>query len=83
MTDTPASVSARYTRGLLSQSPARRIEMACSMFVSAKALVLAGIRLRNGDSDPEEERRALFVRLYGDDFTREDVASVVAYLRAA
>lgn len=83
MTDTPASVSARYTRELLSQSPARRVEMACSMFASAKALALAGIRLRTAGGDPEEERRALFVRLYGDDFTREGVANVVAYLRAA
>lgn len=83
MTDTPASVRARYTRQLLSQSPARRVEMACSMFASAKALALAGIRLHTAAGHPEEERLALFVRLYGEDFTREDVASVVAHLRAA
>jgi hypothetical protein len=53
------------------------------MFVSAKALALAGIRLRSVGGGPDEERRALFIRLYGDDFTREGAAIVVAHLRAA
>ena len=83
MTDTSPEVRVRYLRELLRQSPARRLEMTCSMFGSAKALALAGIRLRGGRGSPQDEQSALFIRFYGGDFTREERASVVAHLRSA
>ncbi|MBN2565344.1 MAG: hypothetical protein JXB46_06505 [Candidatus Eisenbacteria bacterium] len=83
MTDTPVSLTDRYNRELLRLSPARRLEMACSMFESAKALALAGIRVRMSPSTDVDERVALFMRLYGSDLTAEQKEGVVARLRAA
>ena len=83
MTDTPASVNARYTEELLRQGPARRIEMACAMFASAKALALAGECLLRGELDTLSERVALLARFYGDDLPDEVQARIEAHLRAA
>jgi len=83
MTDTPASVGAQYSEALLRQAPGRRIEMACGMFSSARALVLAGERLVRGDLDAREERAALLARFYGEDLGDEERAQLEARLRAA
>ena len=83
MTDTPASVNARYSEQLLRQGPARRIEMACAMFSSARALVLAGESSLRGNLSLLDERVALLARFYGDDLTDEAQARIEAHLRAA
>ena len=83
MTDTPTEVRDRYAHQLLCQTPARRLEMACSMFASAKALVIAGIRMRDGVGTLRDERKAIFIRLYAADLSPDEKASVVAHLRAA
>jgi hypothetical protein len=82
MTDTPESVDAQYADALLSVAPSKRVEMACSMFGTAKALALAGLRaerdgIRNG------ERVALFLRFYGAEFPEGTRSSVVAHLDRA
>jgi len=82
MTDTPKAVADRYTRALMSVPPARRIEMACSMFGAAKAMALAGLQ-----TAPHEqrsgERVALFLRFYGADLPEDVRACVVAHLERA
>ena len=83
MTDTSVILTDRYNRELLRLSPTRRLEMACSMFESAKALALAGIRVRMSQSNPLDERVALFMRLYGADLAVQHRERVVAHLRAA
>ena len=83
MTDTSASVNARYSEQLLRLGPARRIEMACAMFTSARALALAGESLLRGELAPLDERVALLARFYGDDLTDETRARIEAHLRAA
>ncbi len=83
MTDTPSAVNSRYTAALLRQSPARRIEMACEMFGSAKALALAGLRLHSAGPSDSDVRSALFIRLYGGDLSPESRARAEAHLRAA
>lgn len=83
MTDTPPAVSSRYTADLLRESPARRIEMACEMFGSAKALALAGLRLHSTGPSDSDVRIALFVRFYGGDLSPENRARAEAHLRAA
>jgi hypothetical protein len=53
------------------------------MFSAARALALAGERSLRGELGPIEERAAVFVRFYGEDFTAEAQARIEAYLRAA
>jgi len=83
MTDTPASVNTRYSEQLLRQGPARRIEMACAMFASAKALALAGEYSLRGELDSLDQRMVLLARFYGDDLSDEALSRIEAHLRAA
>ena len=81
MTDTPASVEARFLDQLMSLTPEERLAMACRMFSTAKALVRAGIP-NKGSVTPGEFRGFLFLRLYGEDFNEDDRAKILARLRS-
>ncbi len=80
-TDTPAEIQARYEAMLMAVSPARRLEMACGMFATAKALALVGVRLECGRRSAAEEREALFLRFYGQDFSADETRKILAHLR--
>lgn len=83
MTDTTQEIEARYRQLVLSQSPARRLAMACKMFATAKALVLAGILKREaGDQSPQGLRGQIFLRLYGRDFDTAERQKILDYLSA-
>jgi hypothetical protein len=71
-----------YHRLLMELPPARRLAMACDMFTTAKAFARAGI-LRDGPLPESEIRCRLFLRFYGNDFSEEERAKILAELRAA
>ncbi len=64
MNDTSPEMMARYRAMLLARSPSERITMAAQMFEDARAMVLASFP---PNLSPDERRRRLFARLYGDD----------------
>ncbi len=70
MTDTSPEVMERYRAMLLSRSPSERVIMAARMFDAARTMVLASLP-RN--LSPDERRRQLFARLYGDDIPASQV----------
>lgn len=82
MTDTPSEIQSRYVEQLLALSPATRLEMASRMFSTAKALALAGLSPEEGAS-PASVRERLFRRLYGGDFSAQEVERIAEHLRAA
>jgi len=55
--------------------------MACETFDLARALAVAGIRRDGPDISPADLRVRLFERLYGNDFSEEERARIVATLR--
>jgi hypothetical protein len=63
MTDTGHEVEQRYREMLLACSPAERMMMGARMFDTARAMVLASLP---PDLSPEDRRRRMFERLYGD-----------------
>ena len=67
MTDTPPAVERRYREMLLRRSGAERVRMGASMLATARALIVASIREREPGASPATLRRALFLRLYGED----------------
>jgi len=83
MRDTPADVDARFREMMLSQSPSRRVAMACRMFSTAKALVRAGILQESGELDAEDLRERVFQRIYGNDFSASDREKILRHLRAS
>lgn len=76
--DTSPDVASRYRAMLLARSPSDRVVMACGMFDTARALVLASLPAPATQAD---RRIHLFVRTYGAEFDRETAARVVDRLR--
>jgi hypothetical protein len=64
MTDTSPEMADRYRSMLLARSPSERVIMAAQMFDAARAIVLASFP---PNLSPDERRRRIFARLYGDD----------------
>jgi len=81
MMDTTPDIAAEYHRRLMALSPARRLAMACDMFTTAKAFARAGI-LKDGPHPESEVRCRMFLHFYGNDFSEEEKAKILAHIRA-
>lgn len=81
MKDTPPDVEERYHRQLMSLTGEQRLAMAGRMFDAAKRLVLASIS-QDGPVSRQKARELLFLRFYGDDFTEDQRAKIIAHLRS-
>lgn len=82
MNDTPPDVDAAFTAMFRTRSGSERVRMACEMFDDAKKLAAADIRRHDPHSSPVELRVKIFERLYFEDFSRDELARIVAWLRA-
>jgi len=80
VTDTPPEVMARYRAMLLARSPEERLKMGSSMSATARALVRASVLARDPHASPAALRRALFLRLYGDEFEAAERERILAWL---
>ena len=69
MDDTHPEIKKLYHDMLISKTPADRLGMASRMFDSAKSLCLAGLLNEKQDLDQSEIRKALFLWIYGNDFS--------------
>lgn len=82
MRDTSPATEARYRAMLLERSGEDRLEMAGSMYASARALVIASILERDPSATPAALRQALFLRFYGHEFdaaARERILARLAH----
>jgi hypothetical protein len=78
MNDTSDSMAETYRALLLGLPPAERLRMACRMFDTARALLLAGLRRKLGaDADPRSIRKAVFLRLYGHEFSESQRQAII------
>lgn len=66
MNDTPVSVRDKYQELIMTRTPSERVAMACRMFSTARALMIAGIRNGNDGIRENEIRFRIFMRMYGD-----------------
>lgn len=73
MSSAPEEVDARFRRMMQRLTPAERLAMACRMFSTGRALVVAGLLSRNRDLAGLRLRRALLKRLYGRDLGAEQL----------
>jgi len=83
MKDTPEAVEKRFREMMMARSPAERLAMACRMFSTAKALVRAGLLHKHGHLEPQELRRHIFLRFYGNDFSKEECERILDVLAAS
>lgn len=71
MNDTSPEVERAYRAMLLRRSGEERLKMGCSMYATARALVMASLLEKDPLASPTALRRALFLRLYGEEFDEE------------
>lgn len=77
MNDTSPEFERKYRELLLQRSGAERLKMGCSMFSTARALVVASILEKDPAASPARVREQVFLRFYGHEFgaeTRERIA---------
>lgn len=80
MNDTSPAMQQRYREMLLQRSGAERLKMGCSMFATARALVVASVLEQERSASPARVRELLFLRLYGADFSEDGRERIVAQL---
>src|SRR2546428_11390915 len=80
MNDTSREMARKYREMLLQRSGAERLKMGCSMFATARALVVASVREKEPAASPAKVRERLFLRLYGTDFAADERERIAAWL---
>ena len=81
--DTDPKIEAIYNNMLLSCSGAERVQMASSMFATAKKLALASLRQKYPKANEDKLRGQLFLRFYGEDFSCEERTRIYQYLASS
>ncbi len=77
MSDPLPDIEKRILRMVSERSPVERLRMASSMFETGKRLVIAGLLMQNNSLNNAQLRARIFMRLYGDTFTREEIENIV------
>ncbi len=82
MIDTPPAIAEKYRAKLMALSPVERLKMGCRMFHTAVTLVRASVQNELGaTADPAEIRRRVLTRLYGNDFSPQQLEAIARNLR--
>ena len=56
--------------------------MTCRMFGTAKELIRAGLLHEHGHLEPGELRRRIFLRMYGEDFGKDERDTIAGHIAA-
>ena len=79
MNDTPREVETLYREKLMQRSGAERFRMGLEMFELATLMMLAGLPVE----DRDRVRELLLRRLYGDEFTGEELQRILRRIRSS
>lgn len=80
MYDTSPEIEERMARMIAEKTPAERLRMASSMFDAAKKLMIAGLLRENSTLNEAQLRARIFLRLYGDCFSKEEVKRIMEHI---
>jgi len=72
MFDTHPDVAIRYRDLMMSKSGQQRLLMGCSMYDTAKKIVRSAIYNSRPDITDEDMKKEIFLRFYGNEFSRAD-----------
>ncbi|MBI2911706.1 MAG: hypothetical protein HYY05_06155 [Chloroflexi bacterium] len=78
--DTPPEVMRFWQDLMRARSGEERLEMASSMYASARQLVAASLRQQHPGASDAHLRRGLLWRLYGDELSERQRESILADL---
>lgn len=69
MNDTHPDIAARFRDLMKGKSNEQRLLMGCSMFDTAKKIAQSAIYSQRPSITPEEMRKEIFLRFYGQEFS--------------
>lgn len=72
MNDTHPDVAIRFRELIMRKSGEQRLLMGCSMYDTAKQIVLSAVRNRRPGITDAEIKREIFLRFYGPEFSRAE-----------
>lgn len=78
--DTDAEVAQLFHNRLMALSGEERLKMGCSMYGTARRLIIASLKAQDPRISPTELRKVLFLRLYGKDFEPETIKKILTAL---
>ena len=78
MTDARLAPEGRMRHLMAQRSPAERLRMCSSMLSTARALALAGMASECDAKEAADQRRRIFLRFYGAEFTEQQRAAILA-----
>lgn len=78
MKDTPEIIEQRYISMFKNISNSEKLKMGCSMFRLVSSLIISSL-IEKGIK-PEELKKHLFLRIYGNDFSKEEIEKILAKL---
>ncbi|MBI3616957.1 MAG: hypothetical protein HY210_01910 [Candidatus Omnitrophica bacterium] len=81
MNDTSPEMEKRYHDMLMRRSGEERLEMGCSMFDAARAIVRSSILNEDPGLTERELKEKIFLRFYGLDFSEAQKQKIIAGLK--
>jgi len=82
MFDTHPEIAVRYRDLMMSKTGQERLVMGCSMYDTAKQIVLSAVRNRRPGITDAEIKREIFLRFYGQEFSETDREKLLSALGA-
>ena len=79
MLDTHSDVAIRFQNLIMSKSGEQRLLMGCSMYDTAKKIVQSAILAHRPAITPQEMKKAIFLRFYGQDFSPSDMEKLFSH----
>lgn len=80
MNDTLPEVAARFRDLMRAKSNEQRLLMGCSMYDTAKQIAQSAIYNQRPTITPEEMRKEIFLRFYGQEFSQTDRDKILSML---
>jgi hypothetical protein len=80
MSDTNSDIADRFQKLMMLKSGEQRLLMGCSMYDAAKQIVRSSIYNKYPQITAEQMKKEIFLRFYGQDFTRDNIEKVFSRL---
>ncbi|MGB2864368.1 MAG: hypothetical protein WBC05_13645 [Sedimentisphaerales bacterium] len=80
MFDTHPDVAIRFRDLMMSKTGQQRLLMGCSMYDTAKQIVRSAIYNSRPEITDEETKKEIFLRFYGQEFSRADREKILSVL---
>lgn len=80
MNDTPPHVTKKFFDMFKTKSSYERMKMGCSMFQTAKTLLIQRILASKPNISRKDLRKEVFIQIYGSDFLPDQLEKILNHL---